>query len=76
FVARVYGIGLVAWVVVGLRFGTLGFSPLSLWGYYTQIDDEIWEFFAAFGFFSLAALDLAHRLSGLGPARVTAKRVG
>ena len=74
FVARVYGIGLVAWIVVGLRFGTLGFSPFSLWGYYTQLDDEIWELFAAFAFFSLAALDLAHRLSESRPARVVSTR--
>src|SRR5437667_63564 len=62
-VAQVYGIGLAAWVVVGVRFGTLGFSPLSLWGYYTQMDDEIWEFYAALGFCALTALDLAHRLA-------------
>ena len=62
FVARLYGIGLAAWLIVGVRFGTLGFSPLSLWGHYSQSDDEIWEFFAAFSFFALAALDLAHRL--------------
>lgn len=62
FVARIYGLGLAAWVVVGVRFGTLGFSPLSLWGYYTQFDDEIWEFYAAFGFLALAAFDLTHRI--------------
>src|SRR6266516_2069784 len=69
-VARVYGIGLAAWVVVGLRFGTLGFSPLSLWGYYTQMDDEIWEFYAALGFLALAALDLTHRLAETRRTRV------
>jgi len=69
-VARVYGIGLAAWVVVGLRFGTLGFSPLTLWGYYTQMDDEIWEFYAALGFCALAALDLTHRLAATRRTRV------
>ena len=69
-VARVYGIGLAAWVVVGVRFGTLGFSPLSLWGYYTQMDDEIWEFYAALGFLALAALDLTHRLAETRRTRV------
>ena len=64
FVARAYGIGLLTWLIIGVRFGTLGFSPLSLWGYYTQMDDEIWEFFSALGFLSLASLDLAHRLAG------------
>ena len=61
-VARVYTIGLTVWVIVGVRFGTLGFSPLSLWHEYTQLDDEIWEFYAALGFCALAALDLAHRV--------------
>src|SRR5438046_2372573 len=71
-VAQVYGIGLAAWVVVGVRFGTLGFSPLSLWGYYTQMDDEIWEFYAALGFCALTALDLAHRLAESRRMRVPA----
>lgn len=62
FVAKVYSLGLAAWILVGVRFGTLGFSPLSLWGYYTQFDDEIWEFYAAFGFLALASLDFTHRL--------------
>jgi len=61
-VARVYTIGLAAWVIVGVRFGTLGFWPLSLWHQYTQMDDEIWEFYAALGFCALAAFDLAHRV--------------
>src|SRR5439155_1046050 len=71
-VAQVYGIGLAAWVVVGVRFGTLGFSPLSLWGYYTQMDDEIWEFYSALGFCALTALDLAHRLAESRRMRVPA----
>ncbi len=53
---RVYVIGLATWIIVGLRFGTLGFSPLSVWGYYTQLDDEIYEFFAAYAFCAFALL--------------------
>ena len=53
---RIYLLGLATWVIIGLRFGTLGFSPLSLWGYYSQMDDEIYEFFAAFSFFAFALL--------------------
>lgn len=67
FAARILGVGLVVWLISGLRFGTLGFSPLSLWGYYTQMDDEIFEFYAAFTFFTLAVLDLRHRLAAKRP---------
>lgn len=62
FVTKIYGIGLIFWILIGIRFGTLGFWPLSLWGYYTQMDDEIFEFMAAYSFFSFAVLDLAYRL--------------
>ena len=53
---RIFLVGLGVWMVIGLRFGTLGFSPLSLWGHYTQMDDEIYEFFAAFAFCAFAWL--------------------
>ncbi len=59
--ARLFLVGLVTWVVIGSRFGTLGFHPFSLWGYYTQLDDEIFEFVAAFCFFAFALLDLVIR---------------
>src|SRR5207247_705105 len=49
---------------------TPAFSPLSLWGYYTQMDEEIWEFYAALGFLALAALDLTHRLAETRRTRV------
>ncbi len=62
YARTIYLVGLVFWVVIGIRFGTLGFSPFSLWGYYTQMDDEIFEFMAAYSFFSFAVLDLAYRL--------------
>ncbi len=54
---RVYVISLVVWIVIGLRFGTLGFHPFSAWGHYTQMDDEIFEFFAAYSFFAFSLLD-------------------
>ncbi len=57
-----YLIGLLTWIIIGVRFGTLGFHPFSLWGYYTQMDDEIFELFAAYSFFSFSFLDLAHWL--------------
>ena len=56
-VTHVFLIGLLVWVVIGIRFGTLGFHPFSLRGYYTQMDDEIFEFFAAYSFFAFCALD-------------------
>jgi len=48
---------LTVWLILGIRFGTLGFHPFSLWGYYTQMDDEVFEFYAAFSFFVFALLD-------------------
>lgn len=53
----VYLISLVAWIIVGLRYGTLGFHPFTLWGYYLQLDDELFEMMAALSFFSFAALN-------------------
>lgn len=55
---RIYLISFVMWVIIGLRFGTLGFHPYSLWGYYTQMDDEFFEFFAAYSFFAFSVLDV------------------
>ena len=54
---RVYLIGFCVWLIIGLRFGTLGFHPFTLWGYYTQMDDEIFELFAAYSFFAFSLLD-------------------
>ena len=55
---RVYAIGFVVWLILGIRFGTLGFHPYSLWGYYTQMDDEVFELYAAYAFFVFSLLDL------------------
>jgi len=48
-----YSIILVIWIVIGVRFGTLGFHPFSFYApeYYTQADDEVFELLAAFCFF-------------------------
>ena len=54
----VYLVWIAAWIIVGVRSGTLGFSPLSLWGEYTQLDDELFEYGAAQAFFCLVVLDL------------------
>ena len=58
----VYLIGLVVWLIVGIRYGTLGFHPFTLWDYYEQLDDELFEMMVAFSYFSFAALDLEGRL--------------
>jgi hypothetical protein len=51
------------WVFLGVRFGTLGFHPFSLWDHYTQMDDEMFEFGAAYAFVSLSVCDLTRRIS-------------
>lgn len=50
--------GLVFWVIIGLRFGTLGFHPFSFYPekFYTQMDDEIFECYAAYTFFVFSAM--------------------
>ena len=58
----VFGIGLITWLIVGIRFGTLGFSPYTKWGYYRGADDEIYEFIIAYCFFCFAILDLVMRI--------------
>jgi hypothetical protein len=52
FAVYVYAASLVLWILVGLRFGTLGFHPFSVFEeeYYTQMDDEIFELLAAYAF--------------------------
>ena len=56
---RVFTIALAAWFIIGIRYGTLGFHPYSVWGHYTQMDDELFEFFMAFAFMTYALLDAA-----------------
>jgi hypothetical protein len=60
-VPRVYVATLITWVVIGIRFGTLGFTPFSLWGYYNQADDEIFETMAAYCYSALIVLDVLAR---------------
>jgi hypothetical protein len=64
---RVFLVVVAVWVFVGLRFGTLGFSPFSAWGHYTQLDDELFELGAAYAFFAWSCLDLSRRLSASSP---------
>ncbi len=64
--ARILLVGLLIWLVIGIRFGTLGFHPFSLWGYYTQMDDEIFEFLAAYAFMAFAVLNIPWKISGDG----------
>ena len=58
----VYLVSLGVWVVIGVRFGTLGFHPFSAWGYYGQLDDEVFELLAAYSFFAFALLDFRFKL--------------
>ena len=52
-VVIVFCISLLIWVVIGIRFGTLGFHPFSFYveDYYNQMDDEIFECLVAYSFF-------------------------
>lgn len=58
FPVGVYVWSLLIWIIVGLRFGTLGFHPFTFYEeqYYTQVDDEIFELLAAYSFFCFAVL--------------------
>lgn len=59
----IYALGLVIWLFIGIRFGTLGFHPFSFYAdnYYTQMDDEMFEFLAAFAFFCFSTLDVQQK---------------
>jgi hypothetical protein len=59
----VYLVWLAAWFIVGARSGTLGFHPFSLWGEYTQLDDELFEYGVAQAFLCLVVLDLGEVFS-------------
>jgi len=55
----VYSISIGIWLFIGIRFGTLGFHPFSFYteNYYTQMDDEIFEFLAAYTFFCFSVME-------------------
>lgn len=61
----VYFVSFIAWICVGIRFGTLGFHPFSFYSeqYYTQMDDEIFEFFAAYSFFTFSLINSLKKIS-------------
>ncbi len=59
--SRVYLVTIVTWVIVGIRFATLGFTRFSLFGYYNQADDEIFETMSAYCYATLMVLDVAAR---------------
>ncbi len=65
FAMYVYIVSLFVWIFVGLRFGTLGFHPFSFFPeqYYTQMDDEIFELFAAYSFLCFSILNNAKEVS-------------
>ena len=64
FAIYIYLGSLIVWMFVGLRFGTLGFHPFSFFTeqYYTQMDDEIFEFFAAYSFLCFSILNSKTKL--------------
>lgn len=59
FATYVFSISLFTWVFIGIRFGTLGFHPFSIYPeqYYTQMDDEIFELLSAYSFLSFSLLN-------------------
>jgi len=59
FATYVFIASLFVWIFLGLRFGTLGFHPFSFYpeNYYTQMDDEFFEFFAAYSYFCFSLLN-------------------
>lgn len=59
-VVSVFLITLIIWVILGVRFGTLGFHPYSFYieNYYNQMDDEIFELLAAYSFFAFSAMHI------------------
>lgn len=63
FVIYVFLISLFTWFFVGIRFGTLGFHPYSIFAekYYCQMDDEIFEFLAAYAFFAFSTMNATRK---------------
>lgn len=59
FATLIYSISIGIWLFIGIRFGTLGFHPFSFYeeNYYTQMDDEMFEFLAAYSFFCFSLMD-------------------
>jgi hypothetical protein len=64
-VIYVFLIGLLIWLFIGIRFGTLGFHPFSFFAekYNTQMDDEIFELFAAYSFFAFSVMENRKRIN-------------
>jgi hypothetical protein len=59
FATYVFIASLFVWIFLGLRFGTLGFHPFSFYpeNYYSQMDDEFFELFAAYSYFCFSLLN-------------------
>ena len=60
YASFIYTMSIAAWLVIGIRFGTLGFHPFSFYeeNYYTQMDDELFELLAAYSFFSFSIFEM------------------
>lgn len=65
FVTYVFIASLFVWIFLGLRFGTLGFHPFSFYpeNYYSQMDDEFFEFFAAYSYFCFSLLNSTKQIT-------------
>lgn len=61
----VFIVSIAGWVVIGLRFGTLGFHPFSFYAenYYNQMDDEVFELFSAFSYFAFSFINFGRKIS-------------
>lgn len=59
-----FGAGVFFWIIIGIRFGTLGFHPFCFYdeAFYTQMDDEIFECYAAYAFFVFSAMRFMTRV--------------
>jgi len=71
FATYVFIASLFVWIFLGLRFGTLGFHPFSFYpeNYYSQMDDEFFEFFAAYSYFCFSLLNSTKQITLTNPSK-------
>ena len=71
FATYVFIASLFVWIFLGLRFGTLGFHPFSFYpeNYYSQMDDEFFEFFAAYSYFCFSLLNSTKQVTLTNPSK-------
>jgi len=71
FATYVFIASLFVWIFLGLRFGTLGFHPFSFYpeNYYSQMDDEFFELFAAYSYFCFSLLNSTNQVTLTNPSK-------